>query len=243
MKLGVQCCEELAFHLNVSVCVSESQHHALWNSTWHLSRPGNGCSLFSNSPAPSGRPCSFSHCRETADHRVSFLLHFYSLLSYFLCTLTSLFHSPSLLSNFLAFRSLLHSVAFRLFLFSALSLSLLSLRSASPPSSQLSCSGIVPDHSTSKYLLLTVALCSPHLDHVILKSEGTTLQISMSACLRQRGKKRQRAGEGESYVTHSQASEINALWLNLPFSHLLLFRKSKPCCTTVLKLHINATDL
>lgn len=93
----------------------------------------------------------------------------------------------------------------------SLFLSLLSLRSASPPSSQLSCSGIVPDHSTSKYLLLTVALCSPHLDHVILKSEGTTLQISMSACLRQRGEKRQRAGEGESYVTHSQASEINAL--------------------------------
>lgn len=116
-------------------------------------------------------------------------LHYGSLF----CTLTSLFHSPSLLSYFVAFTlscSLLPSV----FLFS-LSLSL--TRSASPPSSQLSCSGIVPDHSTSKYLLLTVALCSPHLDHVILKSEGTALLFSMRACSWLRNKK-PRAGEGKA---------------------------------------------
>lgn len=111
-------------------------------------------------------------------------LHFCSLF----CTLTSLFHSPFLLSYFPAFPlscTLLPSVSScALFLPRSVFLA----RSASPSSSQLSCSGIVRDHSTSKYLLLTVALCSPHLDHVILKSEGTALLFSMSACSRWREK-------------------------------------------------------
>lgn len=47
-----------------TVCVSESRNHAVRNSTWHLSGPGNGSSLFSNSPAPWCR-CSFCHCGET----------------------------------------------------------------------------------------------------------------------------------------------------------------------------------
>ena len=112
---------------------------------------------------------------------LSLVLHFCSLF----CTLTSLFNSPSFLSNFPRFCALLHSIAFCLFLFSTLSLSLgLSLFCSLcfTSFSQLSCSGIVPDHSTSKCLLLTAALCSPHLDHVIFKSEGTALLFSMSAC-------------------------------------------------------------
>lgn len=114
--------------------------------------------------------------------------HFSSLF----CHLTSLFHSPSLLSYFLV--SALSCALQSTFCFLLL---VFLVRSASPPSSQLSCSGIVPDHWTSKYLLLMVALCSPHLDHVILKSEGTALLFSMSACS-QRRKKRQRAGEGKT---------------------------------------------
>lgn len=156
--------------------------------------------------------------RQTITRGLSFLLH----LS-FILTLSCLFSTLllSLLRSYISLLlpfsfvlfpsscSLLHFVAFCLLLFSAPSLSLsVSLsRSASPPSSQLSCSGIVPDHSTSKYLLLTVALCSPHLGHVILKSEGTALLFSMSACSRKRKRDREQERGKRCHPQQSQRDE------------------------------------
>lgn len=54
--------------------------------------------------------------------------------------------------------------------------------------------------------------------------------------------KKEACSKGESNVTQSRASEMNALWLNLPFSHLLLFRKSKPCSATALQPHTLAEE-
>lgn len=159
------------------------------------------------------------------------------------CTFFSTFTFLSFLFSlvlFFSFCPILHF--FYLLLFSALSLSLsLSLflaSSTSPPSSQLSCSGIVPDHSTSKYLLFTVSCpVFPSSRPCNIKVRGDSLCCFQWVLVRGRRKETE-SGKGESYVTHSRASKMNALWLNLPFSHLLLFRKSKPCSTAALKLHI-----
>lgn len=233
----------ISLQLSVYICVSESQHHALWNSTWHLSRLGNGCSLFSNSPAPSGRPCSLSHCREitafpspyiSLSFSLSLVLfpHFCSLF----CTLTSLFHSPSLLSYFLAFPlscTLLPSVSFCFLLSPSLSHGPLGFTSFL--SAQL-----LWDCPWS----LDIKISSPHCWPVFpssrpcnIKVRGDSPAVFNEGLFAAQGKKRE-SRRGESDVTHSRASEMNALWLNLPFSHLLLFRKSKPCSTAALKLHI-----
>lgn len=241
--------EESSFHLNwMSIYVCQ-EGNIMTHSTWHLSELGNGCSLFFNSPAPSRMALfPFSHWRETENHRLFLYLHLphspslwlYSCtFSLPLCTYLSL-SFPPLLSHFLAFalsRTLLPSVSFCFLLPLPLSLSLRP-RSVSPSSSQLSCSGIVPRSSDIK-------ISSPHCCPVFPSSRPCNIKVrgDRPAVFNERsftaeGKAENESRRGKSEVTHSRASEMNALWLNLPFSHLLLFRKSKPCSTAALKLHI-----
>lgn len=138
---------------------------------------------------------------ERLDHRVSFFQHVFcpsSLLFY----VFSPYFTPLLL-----FPSLRLSLALccllSYFIFCSLSLS--AALSFTSSSSALCCSGIAPDHSTSKYRLLTVALCSPHLDHVILKSGGTALLFSLSACSQRRGEKKTAQERGKR--CHPQPSQ------------------------------------
>lgn len=188
-------------------------------TTWQLSRPGNGCSLFSNSPAPSGRPWSFSHCRETVGHSVSFFLtslfHFQPLLSYFchfsLYLAAFISHIPLFSSSYFLVCALsctlLPSVSFCFLL--SLSLFLYHFW----PALLL----LLPLSSAALWLFLIiqhhVALCSPHLDHIILKSEGTALlfQWGLVRCLEEKNGSRRRKKR-----CHPQPSQRDECTLTKP---------------------------
>lgn len=103
--------------------------------------------------------------------------------------LAALVHVPLFLPGFSPSRS----VASCPILFSFLSFFL-------PSTSVSSARLLLRDRSTPKYRLLVVALCSPHLDHIILKSEGTARLLSMRA--------RSRRGEsGRKYIKKKKGRE------------------------------------
>lgn len=115
----------------------------------------------------------------------SYIFHSHSLLSYFHTLALSFAPSHLFFIPFvfcLIFSLLLsHFVAFCLILFSALPLCLSGplWPHLLPLSSAALGSSLTIRHQNIYSSLLP---CSPHLDHVILKSEGTALLFSMSAC-------------------------------------------------------------
>lgn len=136
---------------------------------------------------------------ERLDHRVSSSQHVFCPGSLLLVV------QPLILLLFFPWLQLSFAVCCLLSHFIFCSLSLSAALSFTSSSSALCCSGIAPDHSASKYRLLTVGLCSPHLDHVILKSGGTALLFSMSACLWRRGEKKTEQERGKR--CHPQPSQ------------------------------------
>lgn len=72
----------ISLQLTVCICVCQKaniMHCGTLHDTCQDREMAVLC--FSNSPAPSGRPCSFSHCRETEDHSISFFLHLSFILT------------------------------------------------------------------------------------------------------------------------------------------------------------------
>lgn len=229
----VQCSEQLTFPLNwMSICVLESQHHALWNSTWHLSDREMAVLCFQF-------PCSIRAALFlflTAERRItgfpsshislSFSLslvlfpHFCSLFY----TLTS-FSFPLLLC---LISYLFPSLPFVSFCF------LLPLGFSTWLSVQL-----LWDCPWSFDMNISSIHCCPVFPSsrpCNIKVKGDIPCCFQWVLIRGREEKKTENSRGESDVTHSRAGKMNALWLNLPFSHLLLFTKSGPCSTAALKL-------
>lgn len=143
---------------------------------------------------------------ETEDHKCCFLLHLSFILTHFLfphfCTLCCFFTSlafPFALVLSPSFCSFLHSVAFCLFSSVAVSLYIFllpaQLHVPSLSSAALGLSLIIQHQNI--FSSLFPGLCSPHLNHVILKSEGTAFAVFNESLFVEK-EKRPGAGKGKA---------------------------------------------
>lgn len=179
----VQWRTDSSLQLNVYMryACQEARIHVLWKLYMTPVRSRKWLFSVSQFPCSTMPWFPFCHRRQTEDHRVSsvFLTSSSAILSRFTlaCSLVNLPMFLFLSLLFLPVFSPSRSVASCPILFSFLSFFL-------PSTSVSSARLLLRDRSTPKYRLLAVALCSPHLDHIILKSEGTARLLSMRACSR-----------------------------------------------------------
>lgn len=147
--------------------------------------------------------------RETEDHKRSFLLHLSFILTHF-CLISTLLHS--LLHFYISFISILFCLISQLLLFLALccllspyfcSLSVSLYLSLLPAQLHIPSLGsaalglsLIIEHQNI-FSSLFPGLCSPHLDHVILKSEGTAFAVCNESLFVEK-EKRPGAGKGKA---------------------------------------------